>query len=82
MLSVKDYNEFIKFVKKLINNDIRMSMFFEPDINEYTSVTIEPGEKSRKLTSNFPLMLKQHKETDDYISKKIHQLKKEQKNKL
>lgn len=60
-LSVKDYNEFIKFVKKLINNDIRISVFYEPDINEYTSVAIEPGEKSRKLTSNLPLMLKKEK---------------------
>lgn len=59
LLSINNYNEFIKFVKKLINNDIRISVFFEPDINEYTSVTIEPGEKSRKLTSNLPLMLKQ-----------------------
>jgi len=59
LLSINNYNEFIKFVKKLINNDIHISVFFEPDINEYTSVTIEPGEKSRKLTSNLPLMLKQ-----------------------
>ena len=35
-----------------------MSVFYEPDIGEYTSVTIEPGEKSRKITSNLPLLLK------------------------
>lgn len=57
-LSVKNYDEFIKLVKKFIINDIRMSVFYEPDINEYTSVAIEPSEKSRKLTSNLSLMLK------------------------
>ena len=61
-LSVENYNEFIKLIKKLINNDIRMSLFYEPDIDEYTAVAIEPGEKSRKLTSNLPLMLKEIKE--------------------
>lgn len=54
-LSVKDYDEFIMFVKKLIENDIRMSIFYEPDINQYTSVTIEPGEKSKELTKNLNL---------------------------
>jgi len=39
-----------------------MSLFYEPDIDEYTAVAIEPGEKSRKLTSNLPLMLKEIKE--------------------
>jgi hypothetical protein len=51
-LSVKNYDQFIKLIKKFMDNDIRMSVFYEPDINGYTSVTIEPGEKSRKLTSN------------------------------
>lgn len=54
-----------------MNNGIRMSVFYEPDINEYTSVAIEPGEKSRKLTSSLPLMLKENKEIDDYISKSM-----------
>jgi len=57
-LGIKNYDEFIKFVKKLIDNNIVMSIFYEPDINEYTSVTIEPGEKSRKITSSLPLLLK------------------------
>jgi hypothetical protein len=46
-------------VKKLIDNDVRISVFYEPDIQQYTSVAIEPGEKSRKLTSQLPLMLKE-----------------------
>lgn len=60
-LSIKNYNEFKKFLYKLIDNDIRFSLFYEPDISEYTSVTIEPGEKSKKLTSSLPLMLKNKK---------------------
>lgn len=55
-LKIKNYNEFIKFIKKLIDNDIRHSLFYEPDINEYTSVTLEPSEKSRKITKKLKLL--------------------------
>ena len=34
MLSVDNYDQFIKLVKKLMNNDIRISVFYEPDIED------------------------------------------------
>lgn len=55
-LGIDDYNEFKEFIIKLNNNNIKYSLFFEPDIGEYTSVTIEPGKKSIWLTKKLDLM--------------------------
>jgi len=46
-------------VLKAKQRGIEYIEFYEPDINnELTAIALEPGEKSKKLISNLPLMLK------------------------
>lgn len=60
-LSVKDESELISLIKKLEENNIRHSVFREPDLgNQITSVCVHPCEKSKKLCSGFPLALKEY----------------------
>ena len=60
VLSVKDETELVKLSTKLSCENIKFSMFTEPDIkNQVTAICIEPCERSRKLCSNFPLALKE-----------------------
>lgn len=41
---------------------LKFSVFIEPDINnEITAVCIEPSETTKKLTSRYPLMLREEK---------------------
>lgn len=59
LLALKNEYELISFISKLQQNQIKYSIFREPDINnQLTSVCIEPSELTRKLTSNIPIMLK------------------------
>jgi len=45
---------------KLTKSNIKYSVFREPDINnQITSITIEPSDKTRRMVSNLPLMLKE-----------------------
>jgi len=68
-LSVKDENELNSLIKKLKKSNLYFSIFTEPDIdNQVTSVCIEPSDKTRRLTSSLPLMLRQYN-TDDKIDK-------------
>ena len=69
LLSVKDENELNSLIKKLKKSNLYFSIFTEPDIdNQVTSVCIEPSDKTRRLTSSLPLMLRQYN-TDDKIDK-------------
>ncbi len=69
LLSVKDENELNSLIKKLKKSNLYFSVFTEPDIdNQVTSVCIEPSDKTRRLTSSLPLMLRQYN-TDDKIDK-------------
>lgn len=59
-LSVSNEDELIKLIEKAKNNDIKHSIFREPDIdNQITAIALSPGDKSRKLCSNLKLALKE-----------------------
>jgi len=59
-LSVENEAELIKLINKANSNNIKISIFREPDINnEITAIALEPCDWSRKHTSGFPLMRKE-----------------------
>jgi hypothetical protein len=59
LLSVNDEEELHKLIEKAIRNNIRLSIFKEPDIgNKVTAVALEPGPLTKKLCSNLKLALK------------------------
>ena len=48
-----------KLIEKASRHGIKHAYFCEPDLdNQITAVVLEPGNKSKKLCSNFPLALK------------------------
>lgn len=52
----------MELISKANENDIRYSIFREPDYdNAITAVALEPDEKSKKICSNFRLALKEEK---------------------
>ena len=58
-LSTEDEASLFILISKLKARGIKHTVFREPDIdNQVTAVAIAPGEISRKLTSNYPLALK------------------------
>jgi len=59
ILSANNELELNKLIEKCALNNIKYSIFNEPDYdNALTAVVLEPGDKSKKITSNFPLALK------------------------
>jgi hypothetical protein len=59
ILNVKNEFELNEIVEKCIEYNINFSLFKEPDYNNsITSITLEPGMKSKKITSHLPLALK------------------------
>lgn len=59
-LSIENEVELEKLMAKLTKSNITYSVFREPDINnQITSITIEPSDKTRRMVSNLPLMLKE-----------------------
>lgn len=69
ILSVENEQELLKLITKLEQSHIKFSIFKEPDIgDEITSICIEPSEKSRRITSSLPLMLKEYN-VDNLINK-------------
>lgn len=60
LLAIKDEKELHTLISKLENSKIKFSAFREPDINnQITSICIEPSDKTRRLTSSLPKMLKE-----------------------
>jgi len=58
-LSVKDEDQLHKYLEKIKNQNLKYTVFIEPDIgDQLTAIAIEPGDESRKITSNLPLALK------------------------
>lgn len=58
-LSTEDEASLFKLISKLESKGITHKIFREPDIdNQVTAVAIEPGDLSRRVTSNYPLALK------------------------
>lgn len=59
VLNVSGEDELIKIIEKASLQDIKYSIFREPDIdNQITAIAISPGPKSKKLCSNLRLALK------------------------
>jgi hypothetical protein len=60
-LSVENEEELYSLISKLEKNHLRFVVFREPDIeNQITAIAIEPSDKTRRLTSSMPLMLKEY----------------------
>ena len=58
-LSVANENELMALAEQAAANDIHVSVFREPDVdNEVTAIAIAPGPKSKKLVSKLELALK------------------------
>lgn len=58
-LSVANEYELHQMIEKAIAQDIKFSIFREPDIdNQITAIAIEPGAKSKKLCANLKLALR------------------------
>ena len=60
-LSVETEDELNYLIQKLEKSNITYSIFREPDLNnQITAIAIEPSDKSRRLLSSLPLMLKEY----------------------
>lgn len=51
VLGVKNECSLKAFAYMAESNGLRHSMFFEPDVNEYTALAIEPGDKTAELVA-------------------------------
>lgn len=59
-LSVCNEEELKSLIDRAITQNITVSVFREPDINnEITAIALEPCVQSKKLTSGLPLMRKE-----------------------
>ena len=59
LLSVNDEESLFKLIERAEKNNIRFSIFKEPDIGDkVTAIALEPGPLSKKLYSNLRLALK------------------------
>lgn len=59
-LSVNNEEDLQKLIEKATENDIKFSVFREPDIgNQITAIALAPGQKSKKLCSSLRLALKE-----------------------
>lgn len=59
LLSVGDESELYSLICRAKDNDIRVSIFREPDVdNQITAIALEPGNKSKELTAKLKLALK------------------------
>lgn len=59
MLAANNEAELMKLIDKAVAQDIKFSIFREPDIDDQiTAIALEPGCKSKKLCSNLRLALR------------------------
>lgn len=59
LLAAKDESELAALSDRLKKKDLKFIVFTEPDLNnEITAIAIEPGKRTRRVTSSFPLALK------------------------
>lgn len=54
-LSVSDADELVQFGKKLWNLKIKFNMFYEPDVNEVTSIAFISTPETDLITKGMPL---------------------------
>jgi hypothetical protein len=64
-LAVKDEAELKALIRKLQAEELMVSVFREPDLNNViTAICVEPSEATQRLTSSIPLMLKERPKDD------------------
>lgn len=67
-LSVENEEKLYNLIRKLKKSNLKYSVFREPDLNnQVTAIAIEPSDKTRKLVSNLPLMLKEYRKEICYV---------------
>lgn len=67
-LSVENEEKLHILISKLKKSNLKYSVFREPDLNnQVTAIAIEPSDKTRKLVSNLPLMLKEYRKEFCYV---------------
>jgi peptidyl-tRNA hydrolase len=54
-LSVRNWKELCEFEGKLLEEGLNYTMFYEPDIGEFTSITIAPSTRADELTKGLQL---------------------------
>jgi peptidyl-tRNA hydrolase len=54
-LATKDLSELQNLIDKCKNKNIKFVEFYEPDVNQLTSICLEPTEQSRKITGSLKL---------------------------
>lgn len=52
VLGVADEDELFQVVGRVQREKLKFALFFEPDIQEYTSVAVEPGQKTSEILQN------------------------------
>jgi len=65
-LSVENEDALKHLILKLEKNQIKHSVFREPDLfNQITAIAIEPSDKTRRIVSSLPLMLKEYSNSSE-----------------
>ena len=58
-LSAADEDELIDLAHRCVDHGLRFSAYREPDNgNQITAIAVEPGPRGRRVTSSFPLALR------------------------
>lgn len=73
-LSVKDINELESIYNKF-KNEVIIVKFFEPDVDEYTSIGFILNKEHRKRLSHLPLSLRDAAEVDRETKKFLEKMK-------
>lgn len=77
-LATKDLPELQELINKCKNKNIKFVEFYEPDVDQLTSICLEPSESSRKITSNLKLAGKSIGTIDKHVN--VNQLLEDMKN--
>lgn len=59
LLSVNNENDLLDLIIKAKSNNVKFSIFREPDLNNtITAICLEPGKNTKKIVSNIKLAFK------------------------
>ena len=74
LLACKDVDHLTLVKVILENNNLNISVFYEPDLNNViTAIAVEPSDISRRLLANLPLALRDNK-SNNIVSNKEKEL--------
>ena len=79
-LATKDLSELQNLINKCKNKNIKFVEFYEPDVNQLTSICLEPTEQSRKITGSLKLAGKAIGTIDKHNAPNVNQLLEDMKN--